>query len=116
MSGSMIASQLGAQVHSTDDWPGFGPQKNRAIALARGDWILSLDADERLTPALQAEIEAAIERYLEVRSDAEEGRGGWDGLDEMFTDDAVTLYADGGVSILLAPIVETNDATPEMKH
>ena len=56
-----IATQLGAQVRSTDDWPGFGPQKNRAIALARGDWILSLDADERVTPALQAEIEAAIQ-------------------------------------------------------
>ena len=56
-----IARRLGAHVHSTVDWPGFGPQKNRAIALAQSDWILSLDADERLTPGLQAEIEAAIQ-------------------------------------------------------
>ncbi len=51
-----IAKSWGAQVHSTPDWPGFGPQKNRALALARGPWVLSLDADERVTPALQEEI------------------------------------------------------------
>lgn len=37
------------------------------------------------------EIEAAVERYLQIRSDAEEGRGGWDALDEMFTDDATFI-------------------------
>ena len=39
---------------------GFGPQKNRALALATGEWVLSLDADERVTPELRREIEAAI--------------------------------------------------------
>jgi glycosyltransferase involved in cell wall biosynthesis len=38
------------------DWPGFGPQKNRALALATGDWVLSLDADEEVPPALREEI------------------------------------------------------------
>lgn len=38
------------------DWPGFGKQKNRALALASGEWILSLDADEVVTPELQREI------------------------------------------------------------
>lgn len=42
------------------DWPGFGPQKNRALDRARGEWVLSIDADERVPPALRAEIEAAI--------------------------------------------------------
>ena len=39
------------QVEVTD-WPGFGPQKNRALAKARCDWVLSIDADEEVTPAL----------------------------------------------------------------
>ena len=43
-----LARALGAQVHVTDDWPGFGPQKNRALQLARCDWVLSIDADERV--------------------------------------------------------------------
>ena len=44
----------------TEDWPGFGPQKNRALDLATGDWVLSLDADEWLTEASAAEIRSAI--------------------------------------------------------
>lgn len=42
------------------DWPGFGPQKNRALAMATGDWVLSIDADEEVTPELRSSIEAAI--------------------------------------------------------
>lgn len=49
------------KVYSTADWPGFGRQKNRALAYATGDWVLSLDADERVTPELRREIEAALE-------------------------------------------------------
>lgn len=41
-------------------WPGFGPQKNRALALATGDWVLSIDADEQITPELATEIRATI--------------------------------------------------------
>lgn len=54
------ARAAGARVETTSDWPGFGPQKNRALALAQGEWVLSLDADERVTPALAAEIQAVI--------------------------------------------------------
>jgi len=42
-------------------WPGFGAQKNRALEMATCDWVLSLDADERVTPELQAEIRTAID-------------------------------------------------------
>lgn len=40
----------------------FGAQKNRAIDACSGDWILSLDADERVGPDLRAEIEAVLAR------------------------------------------------------
>jgi glycosyltransferase involved in cell wall biosynthesis len=41
-------------------WAGYAAQKNFAASLAAHDWILSLDADERVTPALAAEIRAAL--------------------------------------------------------
>ena len=41
-------------------WPGFPQQKNHAAAAAAHDWILSIDADERVTPALATEIRALI--------------------------------------------------------
>jgi glycosyltransferase involved in cell wall biosynthesis len=55
-----VARAAGAEVHSTPDWPGFGPQKNRALALAREDWVLSLDADERVSEGLAREIESVV--------------------------------------------------------
>jgi glycosyltransferase involved in cell wall biosynthesis len=55
-----IARGAGATVIETADWPGFGPQKNRALGAATGDWILSLDADERVTDDLREEMFAAI--------------------------------------------------------
>jgi len=55
-----MCRERGAKVHSTPDWPGFGPQKNRALDLATGSWVLSLDSDEWITPELRAEIERAM--------------------------------------------------------
>lgn len=55
-----IARACGAAVTHTDDWPGFGIQKNRALALATGDWVLSIDADERVTPELALQIQDAM--------------------------------------------------------
>ena len=54
-----IARAAGARVVVTD-WPGYGPQVARGFSLAQSDWVLSLDADERIPPKLQAEIRAAI--------------------------------------------------------
>jgi glycosyltransferase involved in cell wall biosynthesis len=54
-----ICRAFGAKVEITD-WPGYGAQKNRAIGRCCGAWILSLDADERVSPALRAEVERAI--------------------------------------------------------
>ena len=55
-----LAQQAGARVVQTADWPGYGPQVARGFGLAGGAWVLSLDADERITPELRAEIEVAI--------------------------------------------------------
>ena len=41
-------------------WPGYGPQKNFGIEQTRGEWILIVDADERVTEALAEEIQATI--------------------------------------------------------
>jgi glycosyltransferase involved in cell wall biosynthesis len=57
-----IAASLGAQVVRTDDWPGFGAQKNRALALARGTWVLSIDADERVDADLATQIREVVAR------------------------------------------------------
>jgi glycosyltransferase involved in cell wall biosynthesis len=42
------------------DWPGFGPQKNRALDALDTGWILAIDADEIVTPELASAIRAAI--------------------------------------------------------
>ena len=55
-----IAREFTPHVYS-HDWPGFGAQKNRALDYATGDWVLSLDADERITPALRAQLNHAME-------------------------------------------------------
>ena len=44
----------------TRPWPGYSAQKNYAASRASHDWILSLDADERVTPALAAEIQSLL--------------------------------------------------------
>jgi glycosyltransferase involved in cell wall biosynthesis len=55
-----ICRQYGARVIERDMAAGFGEQKNFAIAQATRPWILSLDADEEVTPALRRAIEAAV--------------------------------------------------------
>ncbi len=55
-----ICRQLGAQVYE-HDWPGFGIQKNRALSYATNDWVFSIDADERVTPELKAQLIKAME-------------------------------------------------------
>jgi glycosyltransferase involved in cell wall biosynthesis len=41
-----------------EPWKGFAPQKNSCLAKATGDWVLSLDADEEVSPELAASIAA----------------------------------------------------------
>ncbi len=54
-----IAERMGARVVH-QDWLGYAAQKNYALSLASGEWLLSLDADEVATPDLVSEMEATI--------------------------------------------------------
>jgi len=54
-----IARRFTERVY-TQTWPGYVAQKNRAATLASHDWILSLDADERVTPELADEIQSTL--------------------------------------------------------
>jgi len=51
-----ICREYTDNIYMHPDWPGFGPQKNRALDYASGDWVFSIDADERVTPPLRKEI------------------------------------------------------------
>ena len=55
-----VARARGARVE-VRDWPGYSDQKNFAAGLASNDWILSIDADERVSPELGAEIRALMQ-------------------------------------------------------
>jgi glycosyltransferase involved in cell wall biosynthesis len=59
-----LARVAGAKVISRE-WPGYATQKDFAASQAAHDWIVSVDADERVTPGLAAEIR----RTLESQSD-----------------------------------------------
>ena len=56
-----IGQSKGARVEISTTWSGFGPQKNHVLGLATGDWVLSLDADEEVTPELAIEIRETIQ-------------------------------------------------------
>ena len=51
-----IAEAAGARVILNQPWPGFLAQRNFAVDAARHDWVLVVDSDERVTPALRDEI------------------------------------------------------------
>ncbi|MFI5119502.1 MAG: glycosyltransferase family 2 protein [Thermoanaerobaculia bacterium] len=55
-------ARLGRARVESIGWEGFVASRNRALAEARHDWVLVLDADERVSPALRDEILAALER------------------------------------------------------
>ncbi len=55
-----LAERAGARVVRTPNFSGFGPQKQIALDSARGAWVLSIDADERVPEALAREISEAI--------------------------------------------------------
>jgi glycosyltransferase involved in cell wall biosynthesis len=77
-------------------WAGYVAQKNFAASLASHDWILSLDADERITPALAQEIQATLlnnpghKAYRIPRVTWHLGR--WIRTTDWYPDDQLRLY------------------------
>ena len=55
-----VAQQVGAKVLH-QDWLGFGAQKNKAVNLAKNNWVFVLDSDERITAKLQSEILSTLQ-------------------------------------------------------
>lgn len=60
-----LARDWGAKVVH-QDWLGFGPQKNQAVAYCRGEWVLSIDADERVSDGLRKAICQAVDNSQDV--------------------------------------------------
>ena len=60
--GAAIAARFGARWYENRDWRGFGVQRQRAQALASGDYVLMLDADEQPDAALKEAIRAVLQQ------------------------------------------------------
>ncbi len=56
-----ICQQYTDKIWQTD-WPGYGKQKQRALEKARSEWVLSIDADEEVSPELKIEIQENIKK------------------------------------------------------
>lgn len=89
-----IARRHGARVEFRE-WAGFGKQKQHAVSIARNDWVLCLDVDERVTPELAASIRRAMDapRYRAWRM-ARRNRflGRWLAHGEGYPDWTVRLF------------------------
>lgn len=55
-----VARRFTDKFYTNSDWPGFGPQRQLAQSYVTSDYVLWLDADERITPELKASIIAAV--------------------------------------------------------
>ncbi len=114
-----IARAYTGEVYLEPDWRGYGVQRQRAQARARGDWIFMLDADERVTPELRAEIQAVVANddrnavYAVPRLSFCFGRfirhGGW------YPDYVVRLYPRERARYDDAPVHEKVHADPGMR-
>ncbi len=89
-----LARRHGARVEHRD-WLGFGRQKQHAVTIARNDWVLCLDADERVTERLAGSLRSALAspRYKAYRM-ARRNRflGRWLAHGEGYPDWSVRLF------------------------
>jgi hypothetical protein len=126
-----IARSIADIVVVTDDWPGFGRQKNRALDLATKDWVLSIDSDEVVSDALRGEILVAIDsatheafripRLTSFLGQEIRHSGWWPDYvlrlfrrgDTKFSDDLVheRVVFDGPVGTLCEPLLHTSFET-----
>lgn len=78
------------------EWPGYVEQKNYAASIAANDWILSIDADERVSPALAAEIRKTMAAEPRARGfrmpRVTFHLGRWIRTTDWYPDDQLRLY------------------------
>ena len=120
-----LARPLATYVESRE-WPGYGAQKNHAASLASNDWVLSLDADEAVSPDLRAEIArleppTGVAAFRMPRVPWDLGR--WIRTTDWYPDRAVRLYDrrrarwdDRPVHEALLVDGATGDLTGELQH
>ena len=114
-----IARARGARVIQRD-WPGYSAQKNFAATEARHDWILSVDADERVTPELADEVQRTVAAqpaaagYRIPRVTFHLGR--WIRTTDWYPDYQLRLYHRGRASWRPKPVHESVAADGAVEH
>ena len=130
-----IAEAFTPHVHEVE-WKGFGPQKNHALSLATGDWVFSIDADERAEKGMEQEVRRLMQQSDHVGYEVPRcnwfcGRkirfGDWGGDQVLrlfqrehgrFTDDAVheRIIVDGSIGKLRTPLEHHTIRTLAQHH
>jgi (heptosyl)LPS beta-1,4-glucosyltransferase len=106
-----LARAAGARV-IVRAWPGFGPQKNHGIEQITAEWILVLDADERIPPALEAEIRSRIAGWKPDEPQAYEiprrnhFYGAWVRHGGLYPDHQIRLFRRGAARYNDVPVHE----------
>jgi len=114
-SGSTDGTRAAAHAHHArfvhEAWRGFAAQKNFALSLCNSDWVLSLDADERVSPELAASIQQVLRQpepetaYSMARKNLFLNR--WMRHGGYYPDRKVRLFPRGEVRFADAPVHET---------
>ena len=104
-----IAQSFGAKIFNRE-WPGFAAQKNWAIQQCTGDWILSLDADEELSPELQRQLQILLPTYPPVDAWFIKRRnlflGRWIKYGGYYPDPKLRLFRRAAANFTVAPRFE----------
>jgi len=107
-----VARRYGARLIE-QPWLGFAEQKNLALSECTGDWVLSLDADEELSPAVRDEIVSLVQRpfrsgepgaYFIPRKNYFLGR--WIRFGGFYPDAKLRLFRKGAASFEVRPVHE----------
>lgn len=114
-SGSTDATRAIAQSYGarfiTEPWRGFAAQKNFALSLCNSDWVLSLDADESVSPELAASIQTAIASAPSQTAYALRRRnfflGRWMRHGGYYPDAKLRLFPGGQCTFQETPVHET---------
>lgn len=112
-----IAKQFGAKILIEENRPNFHINKQHAIDACQGDWILQLDADERVSSALGAEIKRIVTGELKNPASAYYLKrrnyylGRWMNKGGMYPDPVIRLFQKGKASLPQASVHELMTVT-----